>query len=200
MLALLGLGLFALLQGDPIREAAAEEMQPPGERIEALAQEAVAVMVDESLDPKGRRVAFRSLLNDAFDLDGVSRFVLGRHGRRLDDSQRQEFRQLFEDYLIVSYVSKLDTYDGEHLEVHSTRETGPQRVAVTSDLRLPSGEPIGVNWHLRQGESNWQIVDIVIEGVSLAVTIRSEFTSVISKSGGVNELLDRLRRVTARMS
>lgn len=197
-IALLSLALVALLPTDLSRKAEAAEMLPPGERIQVLAKEAIAVMVDEALEPKDRRAAFRELLNDAFDLDNVAKFVLGRHGRRLNAGQRAEFRQLFEDFLIVSYVSKLDTYAGEDLVVHATRETGPKRVTVTSDLRLPSGEPVGVDWHMREGESNWQIVDIVIEGVSLAVTIRSEFTSVISKSGGVAELLKRLRRVTSR--
>ncbi len=198
--ALACLGLVAWPPAETVGTARAAEMQPPGERIQLLANRAVEVMADESLEPMDRRVAFRELLNDAFDLDGVSKFVLGRYGRRLDDGQRGEFRQLFEDFLIVSYVSKLDTYAGEDLVVHATRETGPERVTVTSDLRLPSGEPIGVDWHMREGRSNWQIVDIVIEGVSLAVTIRSEFTSVISKNGGVDELLKRLRRVTSRMS
>lgn len=200
LVGLLGLGFIALLQAEAGGGAEAAEKQAPGARIQLLAERAVDILDDEELEPLARRVAFRELLNDAFDLDGVSRFVLGRYGRQLDQAQRKEFRQLFEDYLIVSYVSKLDTYSGKDLAVHATRETGPQRVTVTSDLRLPSGEPIGVDWHMREGESNWQIVDIVIEGVSLAVTIRSEFTSVMRKNGGVEELLQRLRRITSRMT
>ena len=82
----------------------------------------------------------------------------------------------------------------------SVRETGPNSSTVASNLLLPSGEPIGVDWHMREGKTNWQIVDIVVEGVSLAVTMRSEFTSVIQTQGGIPELLRRLRRVTSRMT
>lgn len=200
LLTLLQVGLQAGLPAGPVRQAEAAEMLAPGARIENLAEKCIGILKDKELDGPGRRKSLRKLLNDAFDLDKVSSFVLGRYVRQLDGAQRAEFRQLFEDYLIVSYVSKLETYSGESLAVRATRDTGPDSASVTSSLLSPGGDPIDVDWHMRKGESNWRIVDIVIENISLVVTIRSEFTSVIQTQGGVPELLARLRRITARMT
>lgn len=186
-----------LLLAGTVKLAGAEENGDPGAKVSDLADRAIAVLVDPALDRAGRRDRFRSLLNEGFDLDAIGRFVLGRYWPRATEEEQAQFRGLFEDFLITSYVNKLEAYSGETLEVTSTRQTEEDKAQVGSHLALPSGEPIRVDWHLREGDGGWQIVDVVIEGVSLAVTIRSEFNSVMSARGGVAGLIERLRQVTA---
>ena len=189
--------VFVLLLAGIHRVAAADDTDNPGSKVSMLADAAIAVLVDPALDRDGRQQRFRVLLNDGFDLEAIGRFVLGRYWPSATDQERVQFRELFESFLITSYVSKLETYSGESLKVTATRKTEADRAMVSSRLELPTGEPIRVEWHMRQGDAGWQIVDVVIEGVSLAVTIRSEFTSVIRTRGGLAGLLERLRQVTA---
>lgn len=62
----------------------------------------------------------------------------------------------------------------------------------------PQGEPIQVEWRLRREAGGWKIIDVVVEGISMAVTHRSEFSSVIGRHGGrIGGLLDVLRDKTA---
>jgi phospholipid transport system substrate-binding protein len=69
---------------------------------------------------------------------------------------------------------------------------------VHSKIDMPSSEDIRVDWHLRPRDASFAIVDIVVEGVSMAVTQRSEFASVIQSRGGVAGLLDALRAKNAQ--
>lgn len=198
LLGLLAAALIVvLLLAGTVKLAGAEESGDPGDTVSHLADQAIAVLIDPALDRADRRDRFRTLLNEGFDLDAIGRFVLGRYWPRATAEEQAQFRGLFEDFLITSYVNKLEAYSGETLEVTSTRRPETDKAQVGSQLALPSGEPIRVDWHLRDGDGGWQIVDVVIEGVSLAVTIRSEFNSVMSARGGVAGLIERLRQVTA---
>jgi phospholipid transport system substrate-binding protein len=69
---------------------------------------------------------------------------------------------------------------------------------VHSKIDMPSSEDVRVDWHLRPRDNSFAIVDIVVEGVSMAVTQRSEFASVIQSRGGVAGLIDALRAKNAQ--
>ena len=102
--------------------------------------------------------------------------------------------------MIATYAARLGPYSGETLEVGTVRGAGERGVTVTSRILRPQGEPIRLDWRLRRiSTGGWQIVDIVVEGVSLALTQRSEFDSVIRRSGGtIDGLLQVLRDKTNR--
>lgn len=158
------------------------------------------MLADRSLSDSQREAGFRRLLERNFDLKRIGRFVLGKHWRRASRDERAEFHRLFDDFVIATYAARLGPYSGETLEVGTVRGAGERGVTVTSRILRPQGEPIRLDWRLRRiGSGGWQIVDIVVEGVSLALTQRSEFDSVIRRSGGtIDGLLQVLRDKTNR--
>ena len=181
------------------RNSFANEGQEAADFVRDFSDQALAMLSDETLEDEVRVEEFRRLLTNGFHLDLIGRFVLGRHWRRASEAERAEFAQLFEDYLVASYAEKLGEYGGEQLVVQGGRPKGKSGAIVSSRILRPQGEAYQVEWRLRRGSEGWRIIDVVVEGVSMAVTHRSEFSSVISSRGGsVSGLLEALRGKMAK--
>lgn len=187
----------SLIDAGQVRAA---ESGDPVSFVRGFSDEAIALLADRSLSNGQRDLEFRRLLERNFDLKRIGRFVLGKHWRRASQDERAEYHRLFGDFVIATYAARLGPYSGETLEVGDVRRAGERGVTVTSRILPPQGAPIRLDWRLRRtGSDGWQIVDIVVEGVSLALTQRSEFDSVIQRSGGtIDGLLQVLRDKTNR--
>lgn len=168
--------------------------------IQGLAQQAInTVTAPMSEDERIRR--FRTLFVSAFDLPEISRFVLGRYWRAASPEQQQQFLVLFEQLTVLTWAKRFKDYKGEQLEVTGVAKDGERGVFVESRInRVTGGQPIPVAWRLRQPDGGYKIIDIVIEGVSMAITNRSEYNSVIQAQGGsMDGLLETMRNKIAAM-
>ena len=155
----------------------------------------------EVLDKKAplteRLTRFRQLFQADFDGPGIARFVLGRYWRTASEQEQQEYMKLFEDYVIFVYGTRLSHFNGETFKVRGSR-TDESGTVVSTDIISPSGEPpIKVDWRLVADRGAFKINDVIIEGISMMVTQRSEFASVIQRHGGqVGGLLALMREKT----
>jgi len=85
-------------------------------------------------------------------------------------------------------------YSGEHFETRSSRPDGTRDIIVSSFIVPENGTEIQVDWRVRYKKGRYQIVDVIVEGVSMSVTHRSDFSSVIQRGGGnIQALLTHLR-------
>jgi phospholipid transport system substrate-binding protein len=123
----------------------------------------------------------------------ISKFVLGRYWRTATEAERTEFSQLFEDFIVRSYAVRFRDYSGESFKVLGDAREQDGVWVVRSRIERGSSEPIRIDWRLRRRADSYAIIDIIVEGVSMVVTQRSEFASVIQSRGGVPGLLDALR-------
>lgn len=194
---LLVLAMMALF----VRGSRADEAAQAAEAatfVRGFSDQALATLSDQTLDEEAQAREFRRLLTTGFQLDVIGRFVLGRHWRQASESERAEFTQLFEDYIVASYARQLSGFSGEQLVIEGGRPKGKSGALVSSHLVRPEGAPYHVEWRLRHGQAGWKIIDVIVEGVSMAVTHRSEFGSVISERGDVGGLLEVLREKTVQ--
>ena len=159
---------------------------------------AIAMLSNARLSEAERQEEFRRLIKTGFELPAISRFVLGKHWHRATEQERSEFTALFEDFVTVTYARRLSSYSGEELKIGNARQaSGKGLVLVKSKILRPGQSDIQVDWRLRQSQGAWRIVDLAVEGVSMAQTQRSEFDAVIRRSGGqIGALLQRLRTAT----
>ncbi len=156
--------------------------EDPADFIRMLGNQALAVLRSSAtLDQK--TTYFHQMLRQDFDLSEVSRFVLGPYWRVASGGQRREFRSLFEDYLVHYYGQRFAQYGGESLEVNGSR-TDPAGVMVTSQIIRPQGPPIEVYWRLAVSDGRYKISDVSIDGVSMALSQRSEFAGIVQRNGG----------------
>lgn len=186
--------LAACLVSTPASRA---EVDDPVGFIEQLGVEAIEMLADPALTEQERISEFRRILVAGFDLPTIARFVLGRYWRRATTEERREFESLLEDYIVTTYAAQLGRYRGETLAVGAARGEGD--ILVASEIVPREGPPVRVDWRVRGGPGSYKVIDVVVEGISMVITQRSAFASVIQRSGGrVSGLLSELRKKAGR--
>jgi phospholipid transport system substrate-binding protein len=145
-----------------------------------------------------RQARFRDLFHNDFDSPGIARFVLGRYWRSATPEEQKEFLKLFEDYVVFVYTARLSDFGAEEFKIKGSR-TDQDAVIVSTDVITPGAPmPLTIDWRLVSDDGAYKISDVIVEGVSMMVTQRSEFASVIQRHGGqVQELLNLMRQKTA---
>jgi phospholipid transport system substrate-binding protein len=161
--------------------------------IQELGNDAIKELADPTTPQSQREARFRRLLVDRFDMAAISKFVLGRYWRSTNDAQRTEFQRLFVDFIVASYSVRFSEYLGEGVKVTGSSTEDDGTILVRSKIDMPASEDIRVDWRLRLANDDFAIVDIIAEGVSMNVTHRSEFASMIHDRGGIDGLIEALR-------
>ncbi len=195
--ALVSLMMLVLaVWGSPLTASADSSTDDPAQKfIESLAQEAVQALTAEGATRAQRVERFRVLLNENFDVPVIGRWVLGRYWRAASDAEKEEYLDLFEDYVVITYVERFDQYSGEVIKVTKSVSDPGKDSLVFSEIHRPSGgEPIRVDWRVRNKSDIYKIIDVYVEGISMSQSQRKEFTSVVRSNGGkVAGLLEVLR-------
>lgn len=179
-------------------EASPEAVKGASAFIQWLADQAIAVLGASNSTLETREAEFRRLLGQGFALPFISRFVLGRYWRTATPEQREDYQALFAEYILRTYSNRLGGYAGETFRVTGARPAGKQDIMVATRIDRPSGPPIQADWRVRVFDNEYKIIDIMVEGISMAVTQRSEFTNVV-RAQGIEGLLQALRARTERM-
>jgi len=141
--------------------------------------------------------AFRELFTGYFDAYTIGRFVLGIHWRRATPEQQNTFVDLFRELMVQTYARRFSDYAGQGFRVNGAGPEGASDAMVLSQVIQPQAPPVTVQWRVRDQGGTLNIIDVVIEGVSMAITYRNEFNSVIQRTGGMDGLLDAMRRSIA---
>jgi len=157
----------------------------------------LAILANKDWPAEKRVSAIEQIAYARFDFDTIARLVLATNYRRFSAAQRVEFVNEFKSHLSRSYGSRVDRYEQEKVEITGARLE--PRGDVTVLTRIVGGQADGVemNYRLRSHEETWQVIDVVIEGVSLVSSFRSQFKEVVSQ-GGPELLLERLKDKNAR--
>ena len=161
--------------------------------MQGLGNDAIKELTDRAIPRPEREARFRRLLNNHFDMAAISKFVLGRYYRSISDQQRADFQRLFVDFMVGSYSVSFSEYMGKGLTVTGAAAADGDTILVHSKIDMPSSADAHVDWRLRLAEGRFAIVDIIVEGVSMEVTQRSQFASMIQDRGGVDGLIAALR-------
>ena len=189
-------GAFILMAGILAAHPPAAAAADPTALINNLGREALAVL-GKGTNESQRVARFRELLREDFDVPGIARFVLGRYWNTATEEQRAEFVKLFENYVAAAYATRLAEYAGEQFKVTGSRPDGDGAIVSSQILRPAGSAPIKVDWRLTGRNGNYKISDVSVDGISMAVTQRSEFASVIQHSGGqLQGLIAMLREKT----
>src|SRR5579885_1883795 len=164
--------------------------------ISNLGADAIGALTGANLSEPEREQRFRRLLESHFDLPGISKFVLARYWRVASEEERTQFQALFEKLLVQSYAKKFAEYAGERFKVSGGHANDDGSITVNSLIDRPNGDVIRLDWRV-ENAGGLKISDLIVEGVSLRTTYRSDVASVIQNNGGkVSGLLQVLRQKT----
>lgn len=167
--------------------------------INQLGNQAITALRATDLTLSQREAKFRSLLSQGFDLRFIGRFVLGRYWRRATPELQNDYIALYGEFLLQTYASRLGGYSGETMTVTGARQASEKDIVVSTTLDRPGGLDINADWRVRVIEGRYRIIDVAVEGISMAFTQRSDFAAVI-KRDGIEGLLTILRARTTKIS
>jgi phospholipid transport system substrate-binding protein len=171
----------------------------PGAFVTRLGNKTIANMTDVSLSESDRENQFRDLLREGFDVNTIGQFVLGKYRRTAPPETVNQFVHVFEEYIVSLYAKQFSRYGGEKFIVDKVVESSRSSDSMVMTKIIPSGgaEPMRVDFQVRNAGNAFKILDVRVEGVSMVLAERDEFTSFIAKNGGrVEALIDTLRQRT----
>lgn len=170
----------------------------PAQAIAQLGEQAKAALSDPKLSKEQRVKVFHEMLAREVDIPVIARFALGRHWKAADETQRAAYVDAFGAFILQSYAVMLSGADISVFEVTGTQPTGKADTLVHTHIERAVGEPLDVAWRVRPRDDGFAIIDVMVEGVSIALTRRHEITSIMRASDGdLNALIDKLKTMAA---
>lgn len=179
----------------PVAEKSDASLQNAKTFVDSLASKGIAFWENTEISDAERASEWRTLLQSSFDMSTIGKFVLGQYWKQATPAQQKEYLSLFQDMIVRVYSQRFGEYKGQKLEITNARPEGKYDILVNSFVVPESGQKISVDWRVREKGGSYKVVDIVVEGVSMALTHRSDFASVIQRGGGdIEVLLQHLRQ------
>jgi phospholipid transport system substrate-binding protein len=168
--------------------------------VSSLYDTLLAVMKEgPALGFKGRYDRLSPMVRAAFDFPLMTRLMVGPQWPNLTAVQQRQLVSAFSDFSAATYASRFDDYAGERFQVDPRPASSNGGVIVHTKLVKSDGEPVELDYLLRESEGLWRIIDVYLSGtVSELATRRAEFSSVLRR-GGPEALVDVLQQKTAEL-
>ena len=168
----------------------------PAEFVQSLVDEASKILIKNiSKEEKIKRLRYIAI--KSVDIKGIGMYTLGSHRKNLTDNQKEEYHNLFNNYFLKSFSSRLADYTDPKINVISQEKLNDKYTMVSSILVATEKTPeVKINWRIyTKNPDNPLIRDLIIEGLSLARTQKEEFNSVMqSNDGDINALFLNLTK------
>ena len=126
------------------------------------------------------------IAKETVDIRGVGFYSLGSTRKVLNDNQKQKYFELFENYFLKSFSSRLSEYTNPKIDVQSKKVINKNYTIVNSILVSSTDRPeVKIDWRIYTKNPNDPLIrDLIIEGLSLARTQKEEFASVLNSNDG----------------
>ena len=186
--------VLATLIASPASAALAGAVEA-GQFLVALNAAALENLNDTTIGEEQKKERFRKMARDSFDLPRISKFVLGINWRRATPEQREAFLDVFEGVNLQRFMPLFTKYADQKFTVDKTRQdkNKPRLYFIDSTIHRGEDEPVSIEWRVVRRDDQYRILDVVAEGVSMALTLRNEYGAVV-KNEGIDGLIERLRQ------
>ena len=138
----------------------------------------------------------KTIAKETVDIRGIGFYSLGKHRKKMSDQKKEEYLEIFSKYFLKTFSSRLAEYTDPRIRVDSQKKLSDKYTMVSSTLLATDDKPeVKIDWRVvTKDPDNPLIIDVIIEGVSLAKVQKEEFNSIIQSNGGdINALLKNLK-------
>ena len=152
-------------------------------------------LLSEDLSKDQKIEELKLIAKDTVDIKGIGFYTLGPKRKTLNDDQKLKYSELFEQYFLKSFSSRLAEYSNPEINVYSKEKLNENYTIVNSTLKATDERPeIKIDWRIYTKNPDKPLIrDLIIEGLSLARTQKEEFNSVLqSNDGDINALFKTL--------
>lgn len=189
--------LFPLLvvQFISVEPISAQEMKPD-ELVKKVSDEVLAAVKSDKQLAAGDKQKALKLAEEKvlphIDFHEATRLAVGKSWSQASPEQKQKLVEEFRRMLVRTYSSAIQAYEGQTMKVQPVRmKPEDTDVTVRNQYIRAGGKPVQLDYQMHKTDNGWKIYDIVVEGVSLVLTYRSEFDAVV-KQQGIDGLIKRL--------
>lgn len=172
------------------------ELSSYTEFVKKVGDQIVDLFSDKKNSMTKRKQVFQSILENYFSINAIGKFVLARYWRQASEAEQNEYVKVFKKALIENYSSHFDNYHNERLEILGARQTSDKGVIVqTRVVRPGGGEPLNVDWKVFKVQGGMKVFDLIVNGASMSISLRTEYASLIQSNGGtVRGLVQALQK------
>ena len=168
----------------------------PEELVKKITEDVLAAIKSDKQLAAGDRQKAVKLAEEKIlphvDFEEATRLAVGRGWAKASPEQKKQLVTEFRNMLVRTYSNAIGGYEGQTMKVQPVRmKPGDTEVTVHNQFIRPGGKPVLLDYSMRKTDAGWKIYDIVVEGVSLVLTYRSEFDAVV-KQDGIDGLIKRL--------
>ena len=152
-------------------------------------------ILSENISKDQKILELKKIAKETVDIRGIGFYTLGPIRKKLNDEQKQKYIQLFEQYFLKSFSSRLAEYTNPEIDVYDKEVLNENYTIVNSLLKGTNERPeVKIDWRIyTKNPNNPLIRDLIIEGLSLARTQKEEFSSILnSNNGDINSLFSSL--------
>jgi len=170
--------------------------QSASEFIGSVTNEASNILSSKLTDEE-KIVQLKKIGENTVDIDGVGLYTLGKHRKTLTDNQKKQYKELFRNYFLKSFSSRLVGYTDAKIAILSEEIKNEKYTIVNTKLIGTSDRPeVKIDWRVyTKDPENLLIRDLIIEGLSLARTQKEEFNSIIINNGNnIDALFENLNK------
>lgn len=160
--------------------------------VEATVNELISLLKTPG-DAQSRAPRLRTIMETKGNLPQIAQFSAGRVWRDMTPDQQRRYVDAFSRYVSNTYARRFSEYSGNpDITIGRVVDAGNKGFLVQSPIRQPSGQPVMVDWLVSDRGGRVEVVDIIIEGVSMATTQREEIGSMYQRGGSVDALIASL--------
>lgn len=166
---------------------------------DTMTKRAVEIFHDTSLSEAQKRSDLGKIFQEAVDTDWIGRFVLGRFWNAATPEQQADYLQTYRNYLTHTYISKFNDEDGMNvsaIQINSFAPATDGGYEAKTLIQMKADADVHVDYLLDDAKGKCQVHDVKIEGVSLLVSGRSEF-SALAGTSGVQGIIDAMKKKIA---
>ena len=180
--------------------ATAHPQDSPRALVQSVTGEVLDALRERDGETAGDRAKLVALIENRvlpyFDFRLMAAQVLGYHWRRADEAQREAFAGAFKQLLTNTYAAVFDRYNNQNIEVLEAQEGTSGRVTVPTYIKTPGEQDIRVDYRLYRHNGKWQVYDVVVDGISLLINYRSEYSRLLQEES-LDSLIARIEAKNA---
>ena len=158
--------------------------------------DSAAKALEQSLSKELKIIELKTIAKKTVDIKGIGFYSLGKYRKNISDQKKEEYLEIFTKYFLKTFSSRLAQYSDPKIIVNSQKKLNDKYTMVSSILIATDDKPeVKIDWRVvTKDPNNPLIIDLIIEGVSLAKVQKEEFYSIIqSNDGDINALFKNLK-------
>jgi phospholipid transport system substrate-binding protein len=155
----------------------------------------------QGLNQDAKIIKLKTIAKKTVDIRGIGFYSLGKYRKTISDQKKKEYLDIFTKYFLKSFSSRLAQYSDPKIIVNSQKKLNDKYTMVSSVLIATNDKPeVKIEWRvITKDPDNPLIIDLIIEGVSLAKVQKEEFYSIMqSNDGDINALFKNLKEFVER--